>query len=96
MESTRAQKLPRREDFEDEEVYDRALEEFFDKLDTSKPISEKTYKAWREWWSNFYFIISERFEIGERVVSAVVLMMEDGEGPDEMNTEILLVDQEGS
>jgi len=88
------EKLPRREDFEDEEVYDRALEEFFDELDTGKPLSEELYKVYRKYWSNFHFIISEEFEIGGRGYSAVVLMLEDGEGPDKMNTEILLVAHE--
>jgi len=50
--------------------------------------------VYRKYWSNFHFIISEEFEIGGRGYSAVVLMLEDGEGPDEMNTEILLVAHE--
>jgi len=90
------EKLPRHEDFEDKEVYYEALEGFFDELDTSKPLSVKIYKAYRDYNSHLHFITSEKFEIDGSCYLAVLLLSEDGEGLDDMNTVILLVAYGGS
>lgn len=87
--------IPRRKDFDDDGDYEVAMEGWSLNTRRDVPVSEEVYEAIRDYY-DYAHITSKVFTIGDMEYRVEVLLLDDGESPDEMNTRILLVAHEGT
>ncbi len=88
-------RIPKAEDFDDYDEYEKKLEDWANNTREDIPISEGVYEDIMDFYQ-YEHITSKVFIIEDKQYRIDVVFFYDGERPDDLNTSVLLVAHEGS